>query len=386
MTLIVLPVLLLLVGLVVYVGMIRDARTESQNGADAAALAAGLAMVHDDLLRNDLGCDRPRLQAARSMAMRVGHENVSAGKRLELSPNLQNDPDGDIVFGYLDEPLSVFQVALCSEAEWAGHNINTVRVTNTRDPIHAPFGGASPDRAVRARSTVMLDHRVVGFRPTVDAPVPLMPIGVLTDHIGLLPMGWDAHCRTDTDEWKQDAVTGEWVPGQDLIPEIVVVLGPRAPGDQLVPAAFVQLGVDSFDETVTQLREGVTRAQIEAKYGSGLVLGPDNILPVPGTAGCPKPNTPGRQKIDESLRSAAQRAEPWIFPLFSKLNEETGTLHVTGWMAARIVLVSATPEGGLALTLQPAVLHQASAVTESRANPPAFWANNKTIVRVRLAQ
>ena len=62
MMLLAIPSLLLFVGMVLYVGMLRDAKTESQNGADAAALAAAHELATDDLLTQNRARAEGRIQ------------------------------------------------------------------------------------------------------------------------------------------------------------------------------------------------------------------------------------------------------------------------------------------------------------------------------------
>jgi hypothetical protein len=90
--------------------------------------------------------------------------------------------------------------------------------------------------------------------------------------------------------------------------------------------------------------------------------------------------------LDDALRGVCDSGEPRIWPLFSTVNEDDGSVRVTGWMAARVVASSPAPGGGIQLILQPAVVCHPSAVTEQRTSPPLFWAINRTVCRVRLAE
>jgi hypothetical protein len=386
--LLVLPVLLLLAGLVFYVGLLRDSRTETQNGADAASLAAARALATDDLLTNDPERTQNRVRQARAAAVTLARMNFAGGEQLQLDPNELDDPEGDIVLGHLDRPLSgTFEPLGADRSEWIGHRINAVRITARRSPVRAPFGGNSSDRDVLARSTAMLDWNVVGFLPKDDSPVPLIPIGVFTDHLGELSQAWDTHFRKqERDEWRFNSELRQWVAEPDGIPEITIVIGRRT-AETDVPACFIQVGVQAASETVEQIRSGLNRDQLRAQFGtSGFVLGLDNSLQLPGSHECPGTEAPTRSLIDESLQGVVASCEPRIWPLFSGVNEEDGSIRVTGWMGARIVACGPAPGGGIALTLQPAVICHPSVVTEQRQNPSPFWAGNRTVCRVRLAE
>ena len=233
----------------------------------------------------------------------------------------------------------------------------------------------------------MIDHHVVGFRPNDDQPIPLMPLAIFTDHQGDIPNGWDFHCRRVVrDELRFDYQAKRFVAGRDEIPEVVVVIGPRGKDTGAVPGLFLQVGVDSFAETAAQVCGGIVRNQLEKKFHSGLVFANDNRLNIPGSPNCPPPNNPARQMIDDALRGVVESGEARIWPLFSEVDEENAVVRVSGWMAARVAAVGRTEGGGIQLTLQPAVIAHRSAVTEHRANAPAFWANNRTVFRVRLAE
>jgi Flp pilus assembly protein TadG len=387
LTLLVIPLLLLIVGLIVYVGLLRDARLGSQTGADAAALAAACDLATDDLLTRDMSRAQQRLERAQAAAQRLGHLNVAAGERLDLETNTAQDPDGEIVFGRLDCPsCGPFTPAGSNPNSWVGDQINAVQITTRRNPILSPFGGAAPPRTIRARSVAFLDWEVVGFRPFNDLPFPLIPVGVFTDHTGAYPSGWDAHCRTDPDEWKFDPKTHRFVPGQDGIPEVTVVLSRGRDSSGAIPALLLQIGVDSFPDTLQQVVAGVTRLQLERKFSSGFILGADNILNIPGSFGSPGQGSSARHALEAALDAVVLAGEPRIWSLFSGFDEEEETALVTGWMAARVVTWSTRRDGSIKIVLQPAVLHHPAVVAEERERMPVFWSKNRTVCRVRLGQ
>lgn len=405
--LIALPALLLLAGLVFYIGTLREARIEDQSGADAAALAAANALVGDGILVVDRTLSGAsalqRTEFARVAAHRLAHANFAEGQRLQLNPNPTNAPDGDIVFGHLDHPqggtftpvpTGLFptdptdpdqQPTPAAVAAWAGTRLNAVRVTTRRPPVKAPFGGKTNNREVLGQAVAILDFQVVGFHPLTDEPLPLMPIGLLTDHLGEVPNGWDACARNGLDEWRFDSSTQKFVPGSDGIPEVRVVLG-RQSQNRAVPGVFLQIGITSFTDLVGQIRTGIARPQLVTDFGGRLVLGPDNMLLVPGTPDCPTGVNASRQSLDDALKQLRDAGLPRVWQLVSGGDENTGAVQVTGWVAARVVSVGPSETGGIALVLQPTVLHHPAVVTENRSPAPVFWANNQTVCRVRLAE
>ncbi len=387
-TLVAMPAVLLLVGLIVYVAFLRDAKTETQAGADAAALAAARALATDDLLTTSRERAARRIGLARNAALTLAQANFAAGEQLALDPNDASLPDGELVFGFLDTPLGEFQPAasLADDPDaWIGDRINAVQVTPGRSSLSAPFDGPAPDRKVRARATAMLDWCVVGFRPNNDSPVPLIPIGLVTDHAGIAPHGWHAE-QAASDEWRFDPITRSFVPGQDGIPEIVVTLG-TPPGKTQVPGLFLQIGVDSPIDTIRQVQLGVVRGDLEKKFGGGFVLDADNKLFLPGSLATPPDGSRTQQLLDEALTQVIGAGEPRIWPLVSQLDDDSGMARVTGWTGARVVSVARGPGGAYKLILQPAVVCHPSAVTEhGQTELPLFWTTNRTVCRVRLAE
>lgn len=390
--LIALPVLLTLVGLVLYVGLLRDVRQEAQHGADAAALA-GARMLADDslLLVSDFQSRMvQRVHQARQMSQTIGQLNFAGDQRLSLDSNEQNNPQGDIVIGQLDEPLrGTFTPLPPDAAEWDNSSINAVRVTVRRAPVPGLLGGQAPEREVAAQATAMLDWRVVGFRPRNDQPLPLVPIALYTDHSGTDPSGWTGQWqRRLADLWRYDAEQRRWQTGSDGLPEVVMVVGTKGNSwpSPAGPALFLQIGVEDFGGTMQQLRDGVRRWELERQFGAGgFVLRRDNKVEVPGRAGLPPAGSRTRAQLLDLLEELAANGEPRLWPLFSDYDVERGQVQVSGWTAARVASVRNADEA-VVLVLQPCVLPHPAAVTERREPPPAFWRHNRMVCRVRLAE
>ena len=377
--LIAIPVVLLLVGLVVYVALLRDSKVEVQNGADAAALAAAEALVTDDLLVADPGRAAARLDRSRDAAAALARANFSQGQPLTLDRNRDNDPDGDIVFGFQDRPLSAF--CAVGQKGCACDHVNAVRVTLGRSPLPSPMGGRSSDRGVRGRATALLDWHVVGFSPKGDSPVPLMPIGLSLAREGVSESEWEPEWRRGRDEWPPAEVDGRNVAG-DGIPEFEVVLGAPRRGKGQSVGVFLRLGGGLTRDFVRQVQSGPNRDDL-AKWTGEFSLGVHNTVTVTGSPECPPESDSNRAALEAALRAASG---PRIWPLFSDADPETGDVRVSGWTGARVVAVERAGGGGLLLRLQPAVVSHPSIVADpNRSPPPAFWGGNRTVCAVRLA-
>lgn len=379
-TLFALPVLLLVLGMVIYVALARDSRTEAQNGADAAALAAAREMACDDLLVSDRGRLRNRLDRAADRAELLASANFANGRQLSLRRNETNAPDGDVVFGRLADPLGQFHPADLDDL--GGEPVNAVRVTLSGGRLRAPLWG-NADETVRGRATAMLDWCVVGFRPRDEEAAPVVPLGLFTDDGEKATRGWRASLRGAPDAHRFDPATGRFAAGPDGIPEVAVEIGGSDP--RAVPGAFLRLGADSFEESAEQFRSGVKREHCE-KMAGGFVLGEDNTLTVHCSTECPRTTTAAHGVLSGVLAELAASGRPRIWPLFSGAADDSDRVRVTGWVGARVVSVAATGNG-FRLVLQPAVVYHTSAVTDHRRPArPSFWSANRTVCRVRLAE
>ena len=386
--LIALPVLLVLIGLVVYIGLLRDVHHEAQGGADAAALAGARLLADDSLLlRNHYHTPmQNRVRQARQMAQTIGQLNFAGDERLNLDLNDSNNPDGDIVIGHLDRPLGGTFTPLPPDVNnWENALINAVRVTVRRSPLPGLWGGQPPQQAIAARATAFLDWRVVGYCPSHDRPIPLMPIALFSDPSRTDLRSWEAQWHQGlVDVWSYDGVNRRWQVGADGLPEILQPLGESSLAAG--PALFLQIGVEDFAGTIQQIQEGIRRAGLERQFGAGgFVLREDNKVNVPGAAGLPPEGSPTRRVLLEALQNLASTGAARLWPLYSEYDTLQGQVRVSGWTAARLVEIQ-TPGTHLVLVLQPCVLPHAAAVTERREPPPAFWGNNRMVCRVRLAE
>ncbi len=383
-----LPALLLLVGLVFYVAHLRGTRDEAQNGSDAAALAAAMAFVCDDFLSGKAVRCEECLVRSRIAADNLTRANFAGGEQLSLQENDKNDPEGDIVFGFLDQPFGEFAPAMHGTEGWCV-GVNAVRVSVHRSPVKGMFGGKGLKRELRSQATAMLDYQVIGFRPKDDTtPFPMVPIALFTDHMGKVQNTWDGHCYASRlDEHAYDPKLKQFVLGKDDIPEVTVVLGKQPEDSSAVPATFLQVGAKSFADTAEQIRSGILRTHLTDNFAGEFVLGDDNTLGVNGSPQCPEPNHPNRDLLNNVLAEAIADGKPRLWPLFASLDEERGLILLSGWVGARLISASESELGGVKLVLQPTmVADPATVTTHNRIQCPAFWSLNNTVCRVRLAE
>ena len=136
---------IVLVGMVAFcvdIGYVLSAKEEMQRSADSAALAACWEFGQT--------CERHKPSAAAGYARHGGQYaslNHVTGNAMSLNANTSNDPNGDVVFGYISDfkdPQSAFQTDGAN-----GYNAVKVRLRkNSTNNGEVPyfFAGLWPDR------------------------------------------------------------------------------------------------------------------------------------------------------------------------------------------------------------------------------------------------
>src|SRR5262249_31089963 len=253
-------------------GMRGQARVELQNSGDAADLAGIQTLVDDDFLSDDPAVVSARIELARKTAIVYAQANPVQGVPVNLDPNLSNAASGDIVFGHLDRPRSRVSTPTLSPGNDWGTKIKTVNPLRVRPrrsaSIGNPVGSATshflmvPPTDVIAASTATLDRDVIGFRATPTQRIPLAPVALLSDPLGVNPLSWETQVEAGTgpDVFRFDRATKSYVAGTDGLHEMTVVLDPNGNG------CVLRLGVSSVSDIATQVELGVTGADL----GNGL--------------------------------------------------------------------------------------------------------------------
>jgi hypothetical protein len=397
--LVILPVLTLALALALFATQLGETRTTLQTNADAAALAAVQVLVDDDALLGRPDILRRLMERAEEEARRFAQDNLVGEDGVDLRPNPDNDPDGDIVFGSLDRPRDKhFVVAdLGEDREEFLHLINTVRITCARtcargNPCRLTGGAflSLRETDLVATATATLDRDVIGFRPVFDQPLPLIPLALLSDPAGANQDSWEYQVekRGGHDRWRLDKVEDRRkpAPGPDGLFEMEVQLG--SAGGGRTNACLLQLGAYDRETLDQQLCEGV-RPEHLANFGGELVLGQDNKLVVPGNPwGCPAPGTSAHARLCASLEKVRRQGEARIWPLFRGLDDRTGMPALNGFVAARVVHVGGDQEGsqGLSFVLQPCMISSAAAVTSSSRRESGGKLPNPYLCKVRLVE
>ena len=375
--LLILPILILVLVGVVSLVMMRGSKTELQTSGDAAALAAGRTLADDAFLTGHPEAIRAVLERARTAAVEYASANPVHGETIELDRNLKHEPDGDIVFGQLDQPINGNFHRLDPDNPSDLRRVNAVRISARR-------GGNGDPLSVRA--TAFLDFAVVGLKPQFDKPLPVVPVALYSCRSADGPSperAWEQQPRTDV--YRFDSDTKRWLPGEDGIPELTVVLGAVNPGERSVHGMALRIGTRNLAGFFTQIHEGIAPTEL-AEFGGELVLDARRELAVP-PATFPESRDDGNPfaRMARAFRAIAAESTPRIWPMFSDLRADPDErVILSGFVAVRIVKVD-DEAGRIRLILQPTIFPTPTVVTDAgRPPPPSSW--GATACRLRLAE
>lgn len=350
------------VGLAFNVARLSLAERQLRGGCEAAALAGAAELLDEHVL---MGTEYPAddALAARYVAQLYAARNGIDQRPVVLDFNPANDPRGDLVVGWVDNPSDLRSPL----RPWTGAGpINCLEVTapairarGTALPLWAGrmLGLAEADVVVRARAT--LDPRLVGFRPEPHVKVPVLPL-VVTAEV------WHAQAAasagSENDRYTVDPATGRILTGADGVVEVTLfVPQDPMPDDQTAPdvmaAAFAPPAGWSLEAFATQLREGLSQADL-ARLGGELLATRDAPLEVPAA-------TVPLDAWTAVLPGVAGVNRVW--PVGQTASGEAtnpGTAQITEFVAGRLVDIRwrTGDKPGLELIVQPSVLASSSAV------------------------
>ncbi len=360
--------------LAVDVGVLSLTRGRMQLATEAAAIAAALALVDDRSLIDAADLRESLAREARSEAVRYALANRVAG-RFEADPDRPGSSPVDVDF--LDDP------------ETQGHperrlGPDLVRVCGFRTRsrtegvllLLSQFCGIDPIDLV-VRSSARVERRIVGFRPLAGRPIPLVPIGLLSDPTGTDPRSWESQVSARPhDNYAFDPSTRGFVADHgDGLPEVALTLGTTA-----VPLNFTEPG-----DLAEQVEWGLTARDLATRGGQFVLAEP----------GCSFDAIPpsGRLSTGNRLGAAldAVRAAglPRVWPLFRAARKPGGSIEVTGFVAGRVVRLE---RGSAArLWIQPAALATSTALAGADVGPVTRLdgepvPKNPYIAKVRLIE
>lgn len=268
--LVTLPVLLGMAALTVDVAVLCNVRTDLQNSADAAAMAAAYALSSESMQKVRTGKEADsNLSAVRSIAAqeidRLAELNHSFGAKSTLIAAT------DIVLGQIDVKSATS--ALDSSGSAAGYNavqVVTRRGGGANSPVSlffAPIFGKHYSN-VSASAVAAFDDRVSGYDPDAGE-APLWPMTM-----SLNEYNWQVGQNVDSYSFDGDSVNSD----ADGLPEV------KAYPAMLAPGNFGLLNIGMSNQSVNgvadHIENGVSGDDLEAEIGESVL----SFIDTDGTA------------------------------------------------------------------------------------------------------
>lgn len=174
-------VMVALLALAIDLAYIMEVDAEAQTCADSAALAGAWELLHPDRF-GPVPDSTEAIANARTQAVAFAASNEIAKVVPAVDRNDANDPQGEIVVGFL--PTWGYQNYPWEYGD--PNRFNSVRVHVQRSearngPLGLIFGGAlgRPTTEVHAVATAIIEVDIVGVQPTEDSgPTSLMPFAI----------------------------------------------------------------------------------------------------------------------------------------------------------------------------------------------------------------
>jgi Flp pilus assembly protein TadG len=355
------------------IGYLCLARTQLQNAADAAALAAAAHLVDESRLNtNSADLLAPPLTLIRTRAQEYAQMNQAAGRAVTLADNPTNDPNGDIVVAQLTIPGDLSEtLLLLTPSQYNTVQVSTRFTESGSGAISLFFGRVFgyENADVSASATATVWAGVAGFRLPAGSSetVKVLPIAVSQ-------AAWNTvrYSGGGADDYYWDSLALTVTPGPDGIREMSVFPNDTSSGN----FGILDIGHagSSTADVVRQVQNGLSVDDL-AYHGGALELNPaTGTLLLGGATGL----SAGMKGALESIVG-----EPRIVPLYSTVigSGSNATYTIVGFAGARIVHVQLTGSKK-ALVLQMANVMSSHAVI----NPSLGLTNDLVYTTPRLTR
>ncbi|MEW4569670.1 pilus assembly protein TadG-related protein [Tautonia sp. JC769] len=260
------------VALAVDTTVLAVARHQLGIAADAGALAGASALADERRINPNVSLETI-FTSAHGRAQQYVAQNRVLGQPPVIVNNAFNAPNGDVVLGYIADPLDPASPFL-SDTAWAA-NFNSVQVRAARSEER---GGIVPaffaraigidGAAVRVRGTATaMNYSIAGFSSESDQNADLLPI--VLDKTAYDRMISPSSSNGDT--YRYDTNTGQVTTGADGIRESVLYpVKSGSPGNW----GTVNIGTSNNSTSTlgAQIRYGVTPQQLSRYPGGKLTL------------------------------------------------------------------------------------------------------------------
>jgi len=252
------------VSLAIDLGYLNVARTETQRSADAAAMAAAWELIDEGVLSGDVSM-ATAMENGREQAAVYAAANRVCTRNPAIDTNSDNSPDGDVVFGTLNDFSDHSEVMTYDNP--ANYNVVRVRVRRTPDmngevPVFFAQIWGKEGYPIQAEATAGVLKNIGGLRaPESGENLDLLPFALDLDT-------WNALLAQETtDDWTWNANTKTITPGSDGVYECnLFPQGTGCPGNR----GTVDVGNpnNSTADLKRQILEGVSSDDLDFHGGS----------------------------------------------------------------------------------------------------------------------
>jgi Flp pilus assembly protein TadG len=325
---------IVLVGMVAFsvdIGYILSAKEELQRSADASALAAcweyGQKMAKGN-------ASAVAISSARTAAATYASLNKVTGDPMGLDANAANNPDGDVVFGYIADFKN-------SQSPFLTNSTNGVNAIQVRLHKNSDSNGEVPyffarvfgmeGQELHSEAVAGMIRDVKGFRAPADGEnLDLLPYALdLTTWNGFV-------ANTGSDNYKWNAATKTVSAGSDGWVEVnLFPQGTGSPGNR----GTVDIGGsnNSTSDIARQILHGISSSDFAALTAGGRTLEFDasGKLYLNGDTGI-------SAGVKDEL--AAIIGKPRVIPIFESVsgNGNNAEYKIVRWQGIRIMAVKLT--------------------------------------------
>jgi len=352
-----LVILLACVAFAVDLGYLCLARSQAQNAADAAAMAAAWKML-DEKRAHGSAAFAELLAEAQDTAGKFAAANNVAGQPPQLGVNAGNELGGDLVFGRMASDGQMSSPG--DPLSWNSVFVRIRRDAKLNGPVTLFFARSLGIRsaAIEAEAIATFQDGVQGFR-TPTGPTSLVPFALSVQEWKNILAG-----TSGTDNWTWNTQTRTVSAGPDgareqkLFPDSVQ-------GGGIVPGNFGTLniarGSQGSPDLIRQIEQGLSAADL-SYYGGELALDPTSgTLQLGGDTG-----------LTSTVFSAAQTilGKPITVFLYESAahSGSNSVFTIVGFAGVRIMYVEGRGAPGV-LYVQPAVVVDNAATPGTAPSP-----------------
>lgn len=374
------PAVVGLMALSTDVGIIGAAQGQLQTVSDAASLAGAMKLADNRRVQGitDLS---PLMTAARTQAIAVAESNTVLNQPAVLFDNTANDPNGDVVVGYMDpaDPKAAFSTSALFTPLF-----NSVQVRASRSNDHTGviprffsriWGNTGTPVTVSSTATVQ-NYPIIGYRTVNNLNAKVLPIALDSTSYANMMSGLTG------DQYSYNSTTGAVTSGADGIKENMLYPVTAGLGGNW---GTVDIGVtsNSTQTLASQVQNGLTPSQLASFPGGQVLLDPSTY-----SSSVTLNGNPG---ISAGIQSVllSKIGQVVAIPIYSS-SGGTGSnawYQITTFAAVRIMAVDfkANPK---ILVVQPALIYDPTAIPQTDPTQwPAGWSwTSGGVVRLRLSR